>query len=603
MPGLTEAPDVPRNKVEALGGGLWRPRLVIQQELAPLGLHTSEEAAQAAYDAAKLRAAMDLGRDLAAMKLHRPAAAYTAHPLWWRLLPGRCSFGEACSLLAHGLAAGLLAPACEAAGHLKAAEAAAAAAAQAELTGQPQRQQQGRSSAETPSPPGESNSSSQNHGTRQDGFGASEEGGAGTIHQFEPEIGRLACHGLQQTSLPSGRAHPPAAAASQASLQPASLAAGSEAVACSPAVGGTVGTGQSSQHAECAYWHESPVGSGQFAKSLPGSSIKTGYLRLSNWMVASAFPAIRATPQGCMRVQLAVEKNASPGRAAGSGIASELTLTWRTYKHKQGEHRTLILPRNLLRAQQLEAGDVVALHGGPSPSISFWPARSAQAQAFRQFEQYSIHLHIAVSIFGRAPGSERPPAEVTIMTGDGREHRWELGEFKGRECCYVRGTASMFRAVGGAAGDGIDFVPAGPGRAVAELVRAAAPDPLAPGSAALAGAEAAPPSALQPEQQHSAPVRSGGVPGVARTLAALPEVATVEADGDQLWMAIAATLGCLEAQGAPPASLRAYRVALMGMESDRWRLAHYGLLRAFVLRGEWQKAAAWMCQAATRLRG
>ncbi len=41
----------------------------------------------------------------------------------------------------------------------------------------------------------------------------------------------------------------------------------------------------------------------------------------------------------------------------------------------------------------------------------------------------------------------------------------------------------------------------------------------------------------------------------------------------------------------------------MGMESDRWRLAHYGLLRAFVLRGEWQKAAAWMCQAATRLRG
>lgn len=133
-----------------------------------------------------------------------------------------------------------------------------------------------------------------------------------------------------------------------------------------------------------------------------------------------------------------------------------------------------------------------------------------------------------------------------------REHRWELGEFKGRECCYVRGTASMFRAVGGAGGDRIDFVPAGPGRAAAELVRAAAPDPLALGSATLAGAEAAPPS----EQQHSALVRSGGGPGVARTLAALPEVATVEADGNQLWMAIAATLGCLEAQGGVQGAAR-----------------------------------------------
>lgn len=50
------------------------------------------------------------------------------------------------------------------------------------------------------------------------------------------------------------------------------------------------------------------------------------------------------------------------------------------------------LPRPILPwSLQLEAGDVVALHGATSPSISFWPARSAQAQAFRQFEQSSIH--------------------------------------------------------------------------------------------------------------------------------------------------------------------------------------------------------------------
>lgn len=59
----------------------------------------------------------------------------------------------------------------------------------------------------------------------------------------------------------------------------------------------------------------------------------------------------------------------------------------------------------------------------------------------------------------------------------------------------------------------------------------------------------------------------------------------------------------LPSPGTPPAALRAYRLALMSMESGRWRLAHYGLLRAFVLRGEWQQAAAWMGQAAKQLRG
>ena len=39
------------------------------------------------------------------LKLHRPAAAYTSHPLWQQLSGGHCSFEEACSLLAGGLAA------------------------------------------------------------------------------------------------------------------------------------------------------------------------------------------------------------------------------------------------------------------------------------------------------------------------------------------------------------------------------------------------------------------------------------------------------------------------------------------------------------------
>lgn len=287
MPGLTEAPDVPRNKVEALGDGLWRPRLVIQQELAPLGLHTSEEAAKAAYDAAKLRvrgwggdkpqlaaatahllstprlllcwiapltqiepaallschqAALDLGRDLTAMKLHRPAAAYTAHPLWWRLLPGRCSFGEACSLLAHGLAAGLLAPACEAAGHLKAAEAAAAAAAQAELAGHSQRQQQGASPAETPSPP---------------------------VPHAGPLLSPVA-HAITEQRRPAVRlvsvATPDAVAEGVAQAQMAS--------------GEPTDPRVESQPPRRQHWHQFPAGSGQFVRSLAGQEVATGHIVL-----------------------------------------------------------------------------------------------------------------------------------------------------------------------------------------------------------------------------------------------------------------------------------------------------------------------------------
>ena len=52
-----------------------------------------------------------LGGDAArieVLKLHRPAAAYTSHPLWQQLSGAHCSFEEACSLLAGGLAADFL---------------------------------------------------------------------------------------------------------------------------------------------------------------------------------------------------------------------------------------------------------------------------------------------------------------------------------------------------------------------------------------------------------------------------------------------------------------------------------------------------------------
>ena len=52
-----------------------------------------------------------LGGDAArleALKLHRPLAAYTSHPLWPLLSGPHCSFEEACSLLAGGLAADFL---------------------------------------------------------------------------------------------------------------------------------------------------------------------------------------------------------------------------------------------------------------------------------------------------------------------------------------------------------------------------------------------------------------------------------------------------------------------------------------------------------------
>ena len=45
---------------------------------------------------------------LEALKLHRPAFTYTSHPLWQQLSGAHCSFEEACSLLAGGLAADFL---------------------------------------------------------------------------------------------------------------------------------------------------------------------------------------------------------------------------------------------------------------------------------------------------------------------------------------------------------------------------------------------------------------------------------------------------------------------------------------------------------------
>ncbi len=72
---------------------------------------------------------------------------------------------------------------------------------------------------------------------------------------------------------------------------------------------------------------------------------------------------------------------------------------------------------------------MVALHGGPSPSISFWPARSAQAQAFRQFKQYSIHR----ALKGRLQAVPRA-ARNSASTGACGSHRCdeEIQERHGR---------------------------------------------------------------------------------------------------------------------------------------------------------------------------
>ncbi|KAL4425661.1 hypothetical protein ABPG75_009677 [Micractinium tetrahymenae] len=415
-------------------------------EVAPLGLHASLEIATAAYDAAKLLAALQLGRDPAAMKLHRAATTYTAHPLWQQLLPGRCSFEEACSLLAHGLAAGLLAPAAEAVVHLQAAQAAAAAAAQ-------------------------------------------------------------------------------------------------------PLQAGDVLALRSGPSPSLSIW---PAGSAE----------------------AQAFEEFEQTARrkalrGSLRAAAAPASN-----RASSGAGSS----------------------------ELEAGDVLSIRSGPSPSIAIWPADSAEAEALMQFERTSTARFLRGGLqaapepaSSRAPGSELPPRDIVLTTQDGRQHHCSLVKYESSHSCNLRGTTGMLHDLGAEAGDRLDFLPAGLGRAGVLLVKAAAEQ-----AAGQAGTEAAFVAAEQQQQQEDSPESGNDGPGLAG--APLPKAAAVEADEGQLWMAIAAALGRLEAQGAPPAAVRGYRLALMGMDSDRWRLAHYSLLRAFELRGTWQQAAAWMGQAARHLR-
>ena len=73
---------------------------------------------------------LDAGR-IAALKLHNPIATYTSHPFWQQLSGPHCSFKEACSLLAAGLAAEFLeqAPSRKAARHAQQQRGRAAAAA------------------------------------------------------------------------------------------------------------------------------------------------------------------------------------------------------------------------------------------------------------------------------------------------------------------------------------------------------------------------------------------------------------------------------------------------------------------------------------------
>jgi hypothetical protein len=192
------------DKVLEVAPGVFSPQLVYMkgQMKAPLGEYTSREAAQCAFDvgkmlvrprrlciAARLRlplavlasqseplpaslaahyvrpqlALKVLGaqmQQVALFKLHLPIATYTAHPLWGQMVGPHCSFEDACSLLAGGLAADFLQPApnapsrqlraakscASAAGGPVAASAAAAALQQAQrrsaAAGTPQQQQQ-----------------------------------------------------------------------------------------------------------------------------------------------------------------------------------------------------------------------------------------------------------------------------------------------------------------------------------------------------------------------------------------------------------------------------------------------------------------------------
>ena len=163
IPAMSPHPR-PQGKVQRLKSGLFLPSLVWQRQLVPLGEHACLEAAECAYDVGKMlvrlcshqrcqerRAAgvppllplllpspspnsiasfsapklpyfvhpypqlvRKLGGHAAqveALKLHRPAATYTSHPRWQQLSGAHCSFEEACSLLAGGLAADFLQPA------------------------------------------------------------------------------------------------------------------------------------------------------------------------------------------------------------------------------------------------------------------------------------------------------------------------------------------------------------------------------------------------------------------------------------------------------------------------------------------------------------
>lgn len=147
---MQAAPERPQGKVRRLGEARFQPTLVHDKGVVPLGCHPTQPVAEAAYDVAKLlvrlrlgegvtrlgpgrcaacaaparsraqlprphrlplQLARQLGRPTEKLKLHRqPAAVYTSHPCWARVSPPGCSFEQACSLLAGGLAADFLLP-------------------------------------------------------------------------------------------------------------------------------------------------------------------------------------------------------------------------------------------------------------------------------------------------------------------------------------------------------------------------------------------------------------------------------------------------------------------------------------------------------------
>lgn len=218
----------------------------------------------------------------------------------------------------------------------------------------------------------------------------------------------------------------------------------------------------------------------------------------------------------------------------------------------------------LPRSMQLEAGDVLALCGGPSPCLSIWPAGSAQAQEFHRFEQSRSRCWGTLHAVPTAAEDSTRDGQGCSINGDvGRPYEeqdtsgavrkretggctaaWLLqpnskrrqlesqGEEMGSRFWHEHGPASS------------DEWQHEQGTAAAVLIRAAAPEPTA-----LTAAGMGPTSAGRQELQHGSPVSSIGRPGAAGTLPALPEVAAVEADEGQLWMAIAAALGLLEARG------------------------------------------------------